>query len=408
MNKKVTQNLIVLALMAAFAVSGCSKSEDETPDYAQEMKSITCLTEHYPPFNFEHEGGIYGVSVDMLAGLMEKIGLSSGDISIEVDEWDVMYQRTLNDENTMLFSTIRIPERENLFKWVGPIAPQKDVIITLASHQIEISNVSELAAYQTGVIQGYSNIQQLLDAGVPSGGLTEMNSLSSLYEALENGTVDCIAFSEIGHGLYVSSEGYDPDYFDIVFTLDVAQLYFAFNNSTSDQLIDYLQTTFDQFKLDKTADGSSVYEKILNNYQVIQYGEDNITEQMAIDLVNITAMHLEDDLPSTVIKINNGESPYKNAENPALYAFLYDTSIDMVAHATNPLLVGENFKGKTDAAGKPFRDEIVNGALANGEGWEDYIYTKPDQSGLYYKTTYYKLITGSDGEHYIVCSGKYK
>ncbi len=63
------------------------------------------------------------------------------------------------------------------------------------------------------------------------------------------------------------------------------------------------------------------------------------------------------------------------------YTFVYDTAVTIVAHATNPLLVGVNFKGKTDAAGKPFRDEIVQGALDHGTGWEDYIYTKPDQSG---------------------------
>lgn len=407
MNKKVTQNLIVLAL-AVFTISGCSKSEEEIPDYTREMKAITCLTEHYPPFNYEHEGGFYGVSVEMFNGLMEKMGLGTGDISIEMDEWETMYQRTLNEKNTMLFSTIRIPERENSFKWVGPIAPQKEVIISLSSQQIEVNNIADLAAYKTGVIQGYSNIQQLLEAGVPPSMLTEVNSLSDLYEALANGTVDCIAYSETGHELYRSSEGFEPDYFDVVFTLHVAQLYYAFNINTSDQLIDYLQVAFDQFKLDKTADGSSVYEKILNNHQVIQYAEDNITEQMVIDLVNITAMHLEEDVSSTVAKINAGEAPYLDVDNPALYAFFYDTSVNMVAHATNPLLVGKNFQGKTDAAGKPFRDEIVSGALANGVGWEDYIYTKPDQSGLYYKTTYYKLVTGSNGELYIVCSGKYK
>ena len=48
------------------------------------------------------------------------------------------------------------------------------------------------------------------------------------------------------------------------------------------------------------------------------------------------------------------------------------------------------------------------GALDSGTGWVDYIYTKPDKSGLYQKTTYYKLITASNGEQYIVCSGRYK
>jgi len=46
--------------------------------------------------------------------------------------------------------------------------------------------------------------------------------------------------------------------------------------------------------------------------------------------------------------------------------------------------------------------------LEEGSGWVDYIYTKPDQSGLYLKTTYFTLTTGSDGKQYIVCAGRYK
>jgi polar amino acid transport system substrate-binding protein len=48
------------------------------------------------------------------------------------------------------------------------------------------------------------------------------------------------------------------------------------------------------------------------------------------------------------------------------------------------------------------------GAMSVGSGWEDYVYTSPSRSGLYYKTTYYKRVKGSDGNIYIVCSGKFK
>ncbi len=71
-------------------------------------------------------------------------------------------------------------------------------------------------------------------------------------------------------------------------------------------------------------------------------------------------------------------------------------------------LVGTNFKGKTDVTGKPYRDEILEGALKNGTGWVDYVYMHPVQTNLYYKTTYYRLTQGSDGNSYIVCSGNYE
>jgi polar amino acid transport system substrate-binding protein len=58
-------------------------------------------------------------------------------------------------------------------------------------------------------------------------------------------------------------------------------------------------------------------------------------------------------------------------------------------------------------AGKLFRDNIVNGAMQNGSGWEDYVFTMPGKIGLYYMSAYYKLITGSEGKPYVVCVGPF-
>jgi polar amino acid transport system substrate-binding protein len=401
-------NLALLLFVVTFIASGCKKNNDETKDYAKEIEAFKFLTENYPPFNYEEEGMVYGVSADILHGLFAKMNVNASDVSLEIDEWEKVYQKTLSESNSMLFSVVRIPEREHLFKWVGPIAPQKDVIIALTSQQIAINNPADLATHTIGVIAGYSNIAQLTNLGVPQSMLIAVHSIETLYNGLTSGLFDCIAYSEIGHNLVVGSLGYEQEDFDIAYAIQVTQLYFALNINTSDELIEYMQSVLDNFKMDKTVDGSSVYEKILNKYHVVQHIEDNITEQMVIDLVNTTASQLENDAPGTITRINAGQAPFIDPINPSLYAFAYDTTVTMRAHATNLLLVGVNFKGKTDAAGKAFRDEIIRGALVHGTGWEDYIYTKPDQSGLYYKTTYYKLCSASDGKQYVVCAGRYK
>jgi polar amino acid transport system substrate-binding protein len=159
---------------------------------------------------------------------------------------------------------------------------------------------------------------------------------------------------------------------------------------------------------DKGADGTSVYDRIISSYNIINHSNDGITDEMVVDLVNRTSLDVAGDTQGTIQKINNSEAPYVDPDMPSLYSFVYDDSLTVVAHPTNRLLVGVNLKGKPDVSGKLFRDEILAGALANGTGWEDYIYTKPEEGGLYYKTSYYKLTSGSDGKLYIVCAGKYK
>ncbi|MDP3441721.1 MAG: transporter substrate-binding domain-containing protein [Ignavibacteria bacterium] len=398
---------IVLAFALA-AMSSCNKNEHPVTDYALEMKSMRYLTENYPPFNYEDESNVFGVSVDILNGLFTKMEVNPNEVAIEMLSWETAYERALSQENTMVFSTVRNPERENLFKWVGPIAPQKEIIVALASQHIEITNTTDLATYTIGVINGYSDYTLLINLGVPQNKLIVVEDVNSLYNGLVEGLFDCIAYTEISHLLVLSAMGYNSEDFDVAYTMQVSQLYYAFNLATSDALITYVQSVLDAFKMDKTVDGSSVYEKILNKYNIIQHIEDNITDQMVINLVNSTATMIEENVTTTFADINAGKAPYKDPVNPSLYVFAYDTTVTMVAHATNPLLVGVSFKGKTDVAGKAFRDDMVEGALSEGSGWEDYIYTKPDQSGLYYKTTYYKLTTGSDGKNYIVCAGRYK
>jgi hypothetical protein len=46
--------------------------------------------------------------------------------------------------------------------------------------------------------------------------------------------------------------------------------------------------------------------------------------------------------------------------------------------------------------------------LKKGEGKENFIYSTPDATGLYYRTAYYRLTRGSDGREYIVSCIDYK
>jgi polar amino acid transport system substrate-binding protein len=131
-----------------------------------------------------------------------------------------------------------------------------------------------------------------------------------------------------------------------------------------------------------------------------------ITQEQVTALIDLTAAAVEKDAPVTLAAINAGEAPYVDPSDPDLYAFVYDTGVTLVA-TPDDAVRGENMHGRTDAAGKPFRDEIVAVALEDGSGSVSYLYTEPDQAGLFVKSTSFRLATGSDGEQYVVCAGRY-
>lgn len=141
-------------------------------------------------------------------------------------------------------------------------------------------------------------------------------------------------------------------------------------------------------------------------YGVVAEEKDSTSEEV-IAIVDMAVEAMKADAAATIEKINASEHPFINKDNPALYVFVYDKEVNMIAHP-NKGLVGKNFKGKPDVKGKKFRDEIVEGAIANGKGWVDYAYQKPGETGIFDKTAYYQLMTGSDSKEYVVISGKYK
>ena len=137
-------------------------------------------------------------------------------------------------------------------------------------------------------------------------------------------------------------------------------------------------------------------------------GDDaNITKEQVVAIVDMASEAIAADAQGTFVKITSSEHPFVDQANPALYVFVYDMDVNMLAHP-NKALPGRNYKGKPDVRGKAFRDEIVAGAAANGTGWVDYAYQKPGEAGVFDKTTYYRKVKGSDGVVYVVTSGMYK
>lgn len=53
-------------------------------------------------------------------------------------------------------------------------------------------------------------------------------------------------------------------------------------------------------------------------------------------LVQQTKSKIEEDSTLTLEKINSGVSPYKDSNNPSLYVFVLDSSLNVAAHAINP------------------------------------------------------------------------
>jgi polar amino acid transport system substrate-binding protein len=372
------------------------------------LAHLQYLTEEWAPFNYQVGGVPDGISVEILEAVFRTMEVNRTRADVRIVPLSEGFRQAQGNTGTVLFSIVRSPEREPLYKWAGPFTKGSFVVFAPVSRNITIKSPADLNQYRIGAVKGTIENTLLTNLGVNASHIVPGLVPDDLIKMLEGGQVDLWATGDIT-GLYeMKVAGSDPDAYEIVYTLSENDFYYIFSKDVPDELVRAFSQALVTVRNQKNAQGISEYERIIYHDIGVGCTRQPFTDEAVVALVDTTAKAIGKNAPDTFRRINAGEAPYRDPENPALYAFVYDTNVTMVAHADNIRLVGVNYKGKTDVAGKPFRDEILAGALKNGTGWEEYVYINPVQTNLYYKTTYYRLTEGSDGNTYIAASGNFK
>ncbi len=372
------------------------------------LAQLNYLTEEWAPFNYQEGGKPAGISVEILEAIFRNMGVNRTRADVRIVPLADGFKQAQGNTSIVLFSIVRTPEREPFYKWAGPFTKSSFVLFAPASRNITISSSQELNKYRIGAVKSSIENDLLISQGVNASNMVSGLVPDDLIRMLDSGQIDLWATGDLAGRFEIKKAGINPGAYEIVYNLGEKDFYYIFSRDVPDTMVSSFQQALGAVRNQKDAQGISEYERIIYRYLGVGCARQTFTDAEIINLVNITAEAIKKNATDTFRRINAQEPPYRDPKNPALYAFIYDTNVTIVAHADNIRLVGVSYKGKTDVSGKPFRDEIVTGALANGTGWEEYIYINPVETGLFYKITYYRLTRGSDGKLYIVSSGNFK
>ena len=156
-----------------------------------DLAQLRYYTEQYPPYNYIENGQIKGVSVELLSAITQKLGAQATPSQINLTAWTDGYQEALTQNNPVLFSTVRLPERENLFKWAGPICTYQYALFAGWDTTTAVNNTVELKNYRIGVITDDAAIPLLLAAGVDRSHLVNETSAEVLIEKLAHVLLTC-------------------------------------------------------------------------------------------------------------------------------------------------------------------------------------------------------------------------
>lgn len=203
--------------------------------------TVTCVTEENRPVNFWENNRVTGFSTEVVEAVLKEIGVH-GDIQIM--PWARAYATALHGENVLIFSIMRTPAREHLFKWVGVVSPpDSSYLFALRERGLKLDNLDDALKYRIGTINGDVREQYLESKGFVKGRQLHANALpKTIYEKLKLGRIDLWAMSDIVATDIVRREGGDPTKV-LARVLQLTELgsggsYMAFGPKTDDQLVE--------------------------------------------------------------------------------------------------------------------------------------------------------------------------
>ena len=222
--------------------------------------SLVLLTENFPPYNmakngknFAQDQNLEGIAVDVLRATFARAGIPYS-MTLRFP-WERIYNLALEKPGFGVFVTARVPEREALFKWVGPIGPDDWVLLARADSPISLTSLEQARPYRIGAYK-----EDVIALDLQKKGLNPVIVLRDQDNArrLQAGKIDLWATGDPAGRFLARQVGMSG--FKTVLRFHQAELYLALNKEVPDAVVAKLQNALDELR----AEG--VVEKIRAKY----------------------------------------------------------------------------------------------------------------------------------------------
>lgn len=206
-------------------------------------ETLKVVTENWRPYNYFEDGEVKGIATEMLKKVLDNTDI---DYQIEVLPWARAYHRAQHEPNTLIYVIIRIPPRENLFKWVRPMGTGgKTSLYRLKSKpQVMANNLEE--AKQLLISTNRDSMDHLW---LTNNGFTQLETPSKVSSAIHmffNHRVDAIAFDNTVMESEFEKNGYQVEEVEPILQLFTTPPYMAVSPSTSDEIVKKIQKSYDE------------------------------------------------------------------------------------------------------------------------------------------------------------------
>ncbi len=234
---------LILGIVFCALLPGDSRADSQ--DFPS--SELQLYISEYPPFCFTEDGEVKGLAVEVVQEILDDLQV---DYPIHSVPWKRALKNISGSEQAALFTITRTPERESLYKWVGPITVSKLVFFSSRGSEIEIESLADARLVgRIGTAQGYSAEKYLMDQGFTNL-ISNAGSDKTNPTKLVKGYLDLwVSVDVVGYYL-AKLEGIKPSELKIVYELKKQPKYIAFSLATSDDIVLDWQSALDHLKAD--------------------------------------------------------------------------------------------------------------------------------------------------------------
>ena len=245
--------LVVLASASLLLINAARAEEGPATD-------LVLLTENFPPYNmakngknFAQDENINGIAVDIVREMFKRTDITYS-LTLRFP-WERIYKLALEKPGYGVFVMARLPDREKLFKWVGPIGPDDWIMLAKADSKITLETLHQARKLRIGAYKGDAIAETLAKQGLkPIVVLRDQDNAKKLV----SGQIDLWATGDPAGRYLARQDGVTG--LKTVLRFNSAELYLALNKDVPDEVVTKLQTALDAMRKE------GVVDDIMANY----------------------------------------------------------------------------------------------------------------------------------------------
>lgn len=239
--------LLVLASASLLLINNARA--ENSPD-----TDLVLLTENFPPYNMAKNGknfaqgeNINGIATDIVREMFQRAGITYS-LTLRFP-WERVYKLALENPGYGAFVMARLPDREKLFKWVGPIGPDDWIMLAKADSKITLETLNDARKYKIGAYKGDAIAETLTKQGLkPVVVLRDQDNAKKLV----SGQIDLWATGDPAGRYLARQDGVTG--LKTVLRFNSAELYLALNKDVPEDTVKKLQAALDQMRKDGVVD----------------------------------------------------------------------------------------------------------------------------------------------------------